>query len=405
MSDTLSTKAAAGGDQKHFEARGGALSVVVLAIIGFIAIGASLMLFTADVKRTAFSWLFAFSFYFTLGLGSLFWVLLHHATNSGWSVVVRRQMENLATMIPFIFLFIAPIIYFRHDLFKWMKVAPSADPLLDVKAAFLNEPFFLARIGFYLLLFGGLAFALRRFSINQDKDGDPRWTIRSQGITFALLLPFALTLTLAVIDWLKALDFHWFSTMWGVYLFAGSALNSMALLILVITALRANGYLEKVINIEHYHIMGKLLFAFTVFWAYIAFSQYFLIWYANIPEETTYFLKRNTSTWWYLSIFLVVGHFFAPFLFLIGRWAKKKPKMLAAAAGWTLLMHLVDLYLIVLPNYSSAKNPGIDFRLSDLVALVAIGAPLAAIFIARLSGTALYPLRDPRLAESLALKN
>ncbi|MFQ3578406.1 MAG: hypothetical protein SNJ52_05280, partial [Verrucomicrobiia bacterium] len=362
-------------------------------------------LFSIDAKRTGFSWLFAFGFYFTLGLGSLFWVMLHHATNSSWSVVVRRQMENVAALLPFIFVFSIPIILLRHDLFKWMKLSPGMDPLLDNKAAFLNEPFFLIRMGLYLVLFGGLAVVLRAFSIRQDRDGDPRWTIRSQGITFGFLLPFALILTAAVIDWFMALDFHWFSTMWGVYLFSGSALNSMALLILIITALRSKGYLERVVTIEHYHIMGKLLFAFTVFWAYIAFSQYFLIWYANIPEETVYFLRRNTSSWWYLSILLVVGHFFAPFLFLIGRWAKKSPFFLSLAAGWTLLMHLVDLYIIVLPTYSSAANPGIDFRLSDLVALVAIGAPLAAIFIARLSGPALYPLKDPRLQESLGTRN
>jgi uncharacterized membrane protein YidH (DUF202 family) len=349
--------------------------------------------------------LFAFSFYFTIAIGSLFWVLLHHATNSGWSVVVRRQVENLASLIPFLFLFFLPLYLYRFQLFKWMGIEPGVDPLLDGKRVFLNEQFFLIRLGFYLLFFGGLALTLRRFSIRQDKDGDPRWTIRSQGLTYGLMLPFALTLTLAVIDWLMALDFHWFSTMWGVYLFAGGALNSMALLIIIITILKSKGYLDQIVTVEHYHIMGKLLFAFTVFWAYIAFSQYFLIWYANIPEETTYFLRRNTSTWWYLSILLVVGHFFVPFLFLIGRWAKQSPVYLSLAAMWTLLMHMVDIYLIVLPNYASAKNPGIDFRLSDIVALIAIGAPLAAIFIARLSGRPLYPLRDPRLTESLALKN
>ena len=391
--------------ETHFEARSGALAVVSLAFVSFLALAGSAFLFSTDAKRMGFSWLFAFTFYFTIAIGSLFWVLLHHATNSGWSVVVRRQMENLASLIPFLFLFFIPLYLYRFQIFKWMGIAPGVDPLLDGNRIFLNEEFFVIRLGFYLLFFGGLALALRRFSLKQDKDGDPRWTIRSQGLTYGLMLPFALTLTLAVIDWLMALDFHWFSTMWGVYLFAGAALNSMALLIIIITVLKSRGYLQKVVSIEHYHIMGKLLFAFTVFWAYISFCQYFLIWYANIPEETTYFLRRNTSTWWYLSILLVVGHFFIPVLFLIAQWAKKSPVYLSLAAMWTLLMHMVDIYLIILPNYSSANNPGIDFRLSDIVALIAIGAPLAAIFIARLSGRPLYPVRDPRLAESLALKN
>ncbi len=388
-----------------FEARSGALAVIALVLMSLFSLGAAALLFNSDPKRTAFSWLFAFSFYFTLGLGALFWVLLHHATNSGWSVVVRRQMENIASLLPFLFFFFIPLILLREKVFKWLTIPPGVDPIVDVKRAFLNEPFFLIRIGIYLVLFGGLSWTLRAFSIRQDKDGDPRWTIRSQGITYALLLPFALTLTAAAIDYLMALNPHWFSTMWGVYIFAGAALNSMALLILIITALRSQGYLAEQINVEHYHIMGKLLFAFTVFWAYIAFSQYFLIWYSNIPEETVYFLRRNTSTWWYLSLFLVVGHFFVPFLFLIARWAKRRPTMLCIAAIWTLFMHLVDLYLVVLPNYSGPRSPGVDFKLSDIVCLLAIGAPMSALFIARLSGCALYPLRDPRLAESLALKN
>ena len=373
-------------------------------------------LFQQDARRFAFSWLFAFSFYFTLGIGSLFWVMLHHATNSGWSVVVRRQFEKLASLMPFVFVFFVPIYLLRYELFGWMNIQTSGeDPLLDVKRPFLNETFFTIRIGIYFVVFCGLAWILRRFSLKQDKDGDPRWTIRSQGLVYGLMLPFALTLTIAAIDYLMALNHHWFSTMWGVYFFAGAALNSMALLILVITAIRSAGYLSKAVSIEHYHLMGKLLFAFTVFWAYIAFSQFFLIWYANIPEETVYFLFRNVDSWFYVSLALVVGHFFVPFLGLIARFAKKNPWMLGALAAWTLLMHLLDLYLIVMPNYGArlVKSQGLDAavhaafspRLSDVVTLVTIGAALAAIYLLRLPGRPLFPTRDPRLAESVGVKN
>ncbi len=374
--------------------------------------GASWLLYQRDPQRFAFSYLFAFSVGFTLGLGSLFWVMLHHATNSSWSTVVRRQMENLASLLPWIFLLLTPVLIMRHDLYKWMTISePGVDALLDNKRAYLNEPFFFVRAAFYALLFCGLALGLRRWSLRQDKDGDPRWTIRSQGWTYGLLLPFALTLTLAVIDYLMALNHHWFSTMWGVYIFAGSALNAMAVLIVVMTALRSTGHLEGVVTLEHFHLMGKLLFAFTVFWAYIAFSQFFLIWYANIPEETVYFLFRNTDAWYYFSLALVAGHFFAPFLILILRDVKRAPVPLSLVAVWTLLMHLVDMYLVVIPNYGlkalategfeAAARAAFSPRLSDFVALVAVLAPLAAIFLFRLPGRPLFPARDPRLQESL----
>jgi hypothetical protein len=221
-------------------------------------------------------------------------------------------------------------------------------------------------------------------------------------MVFPMLPLFALSLTFGAFDWLMGLDFHWFSTMWGVYIFAGSALSSMCVLVLLVTALRSAGYLEGVVTIEHYHIMGKLMLAFTVFWAYIGFSQYMLIWYANIPEETVWFLRRNTGSWNTLNIILVVGHFFLPFVILLFQGTKKKPLLLCAVAVWILLMHMLDIYIIVLPTYHKA---GAAFHWLDLVCLLAIGATLAAIFMKRLGDTPLWPVKDPRLGNSLKLRN
>jgi len=221
-------------------------------------------------------------------------------------------------------------------------------------------------------------------------------------MVFGMIPLFALSLTFGAFDWLMGLDFHWFSTMWGVYIFAGSALSSICVLVLLITALRSAGYLEGVVSIEHYHIMGKLMLAFTVFWAYIGFSQYMLIWYANIPEETIYFLRRNTGSWNTLNIIMVIGHFFLPFVILLFQGTKKRPLLLCAVAAWILLMHMLDMYIIVLPTYHKA---GAVLHWLDLVCLLAIGATLAAVFMKRLGDTPLWPLRDPRLARSINLRN
>jgi len=189
--------------------------------------------------------------------------------------------------------------------------------------------------------------------------------------------------------------------MWGVYIFAGSAWSSMAVLILIVTGLKSKGYLG-VVNMEHYHIMGKWLLVFSIFWAYIGFSQYMLIWYANIPEETSYFLLRNTESWNFLNICLVIGHFFVPFLALLNRAIKKKPSVLMFAAIWVLLMHMLDIYIMVLPNI---HRTGVSPHILDLLCPVAIGCLLVVLFLAGLGKRSLFPNRDPRLIESLKITN
>src|SRR5207302_3679114 len=242
---------------------------------------------------------------------------------------------------------------------------------LDSKRAYLNWQFFLVRAIVFLGFFAFAALALRQFSARQDKDGNPRFTIGMREVSFISLPMFALCLTFGAFDWLMSLNYSWFSTMFGVYIFAGAAGSSMSLLVLVITALRQAGYLKDVVTVEHYHIMGKWMLAFCVFWAYIGFSQYMLIWYANIPEETQYFLARNTESWWLLSTFLVIGRFFGPFAILLLRSIKKHPHQLCWVAGWILGMQMLDMYVIILPALHGA---GVHLSIWDFVAPIGMGA-------------------------------
>lgn len=392
-------------DYKHVGGR--ILALVGAAALGFLVVFGSALYshFTNDeagVKQFAFSYLFAYFFFFTICMGGLFWTLVHHAMDAEWSVVVRRQMENIASLLVVMAVLFIPLIFVAPILWKWMQPANAHDPLLLEKAAYLNKPFFWIRAGFYFVFFGVVSYLLRSFSIAQDKDGSPRYTVLNRRVTFASAIFFAVCLTFAAIDWLMGLDYHWFSTMWGVYIFAGTALSSMCVLVLIITALRRAGYLQTVVTEEHYHIMGKLMLAFTIFWAYIGFSQYMLIWYSNIPEETIYFLRRNTESWNTLNIILVIGHFFVPFLLLLPNFGKRKPVYLCGMALWILCMHVLDMYIIVLPALHKA---GASLSLLDIFSLIAIGCTLAAVFLKRLGDAALYPVRDPRLPQSIALKN
>ncbi len=327
---------------------------------------------------------------------------MHYATDAEWTVVVRRQLENLAVLFGVLALFFIPIFLLRHHLYEWMNIPPGKEANLDSKRAYLNLSFFVLRAVVFLGFFFIASHLLRRFSVRQDKDGNPRFTIWLRKLSFISLPLFALSVTFGAYDWLLGLNYRWFSTMFGVYIFAGAAGSSMSLLVLVITALRNAGYLKNVVTKEHYHIMGKWMFAFCVFWAYIGFGQYMLIWYANIPEETQYFLTRNTESWWFLSMVLVFGRFFGPFAILLLQSIKKHPHQLCWIAGWILFMQCLDIYLVVLP---SLHGTGVHVSLWDFAALIAIGATLAFVYLRIVGKTSLFPVRDPRLVESLKLVN
>jgi hypothetical protein len=400
MSDRLHNAPTPEGE--YFESGRFAGLSVLLGVVAFVALALCGAGAAIDTTQFSFSWLFAFGFYFTLCAGCFFWTIVHYATDAEWTVVVRRQLENIAVLVAVLAIFFIPILLLRQHLYEWMNIEPGKEPNLDSKRAYLNLNFFIFRAIFFLGFFTIASQLLRRFSVRQDKDGNPQFTIRLRKVAFASLPLFALCLTFGAFDWLMSLNYRWFSTMFGVYIFAGAAGSSMALLVLVISTLQRAGYLKNVVTREHYHIMGKWMFAFCVFWAYIGFGQYMLIWYANIPEETQYYLTRNTESWWNLSMLLVVGRFFGPFAILLLQSIKKHPHRLRYVAAWILLMQMFDIYLVVLP---ALHGTGIHVSLWDFAAVIAIGATLAFVYLRIVGKTSLFPVRDPRLVESLKITN
>jgi len=383
-------------DRKHF----GILPTIFMAaaVIGILGTAICGLL---DPVQFAFSYLFAFMVFFTMCVGSLFWILVHHATDAEWSVLIRRQLENVAVLIGVLAILVIPMLLCAGMLFKWWGLPHGVDHLLDEKSAYLNIPFFLIRAAVYFVLLFSVAFLARRLSLRQDKDGHPRHTILLRRLSFVGIPILAVSLTFAAIDWLMGLDHHWFSTMWGVYIFAGSAGSAMCLIVLIISGLRAAGYMQSV-TIEHYHIMGKLMLAFCIFWAYIGFSQYMLIWYANVPEETSYFLRRNVGSWNILSTFLVVGRFFLPFPMLLLQAFKKKTTVICCIASWLLLLQMLDIYIIVMPMLHPL---GFAPNLLDGFTVLALGGILGFVFLKLMSAQPLYPLRDPHLVRSANLSN
>ena len=377
---------------------GGAMAVAGLG--GALALGLS---DAAARSQLWHSWLVGALFVLSIALGGLFFVLVHHATQAGWGVVVRRLAENSMATLPAIGLLFVPLLFGMHELFEWSHAeAVASDALLAHKTPYLNVPFFVIRTVLYFAVWSLLAIWFARLSRRQDESGDQELTRRMRKVSAPGLILFALTVTFASFDWLMSLQPHWYSTIFGVYFFSGAVMANLAVLVLVTLALLRSGVLIELITSEHIHDIAKLLFTFVVFWAYIGFSQFFLIWYGNIPEETVFFAARLTGSWRTASILLAVGHFLVPFFFLLPRTIKRNPTALTLAAIWLLFMHLLDLHWLVMPNlHVDGMAPG----LIDLAALIgSIGVFLAAFGIA-LRRQALVPVRDPRLPESLLFEN
>ena len=372
---------------------------VVFALLGTVACA---ILGPANPKQFFFSWLVSFLFFLSLALGALFFVLIQYAAQGGWGIVLRRIGETTFATLPVMAALFLPVFRPARSLRVGPPGAAEHDALLRWKAPYLNMPFFLIRAALFFGIWSFIAILYYRGSRGQDVTGDPGVSARLRRFAGPAIIVLALTQTFASVDWIMSLTPHWYSTMFGVYFFAGSFVGFIALLSVVAPAMRRAGLLDTVISPEHLHDIGKFLFAFTAFWTYIAFSQFFLMWYANLPEETTWYQARMEGSWMTVSLFLMAGHFVAPFFYLMGRAVKRKGATLASGGAWLLAMHFVDLYWQVMPTL---HPEGLSPSLLDVAALVAVGGCFVAAASWLMRRQALVPLRDPRLAESLAFEN
>jgi hypothetical protein len=371
---------------------------------------------TSPATHWQFSYLTAFFYWLTIVLGGMIFLLIQHVFRAGWSVVVRRPAEAVVSCVPIMALLSLPILipivmgdstlYLWTDQ-DWVDADAAHMPAKQVVFAnFLNTKFFLVRVAVYF----GLWFLLSRLLVGasnaQDSDGDIKHTRKLEMRAAPGILAFALTLTFAGFDLLMSLDPHWFSTIWGVYLFAGSMTSFMSLLALLTMWIQSKGGL-KFVNQEHYHDIGKLMFGFVVFFGYIGFSQFLLIWYANIPEETIFYLHRLEGNWSYFSVLLLFGHFIIPFLGLLSRHVKRHKPSLMFWAFWLLVVHFVDMYWIVMPTLSERLGhpESLNFHPIDLLVVLGLGGIVIGSAIKAAASRNIVPVRDPRLPESLALEN
>jgi hypothetical protein len=353
------------------------------------------------------AYLVSFCFYLSLSLGALFFVALQHASRAGWSVGVRRVAEVLATNTLLMAILFLPILVAAvlgsSALYTWLDPGVMLeDHLLAGKSKYLNIWFFLARAVAFFGVWIALVWYFWRRSLEQDESGDANLTLRMERVSYPALILFAVTITFAAFDWIMTLTPHWYSTIFGVYYFAGAVVGFLAAVILLLVGLQKAGRLTSSVTVEHYHELGKLLFAFTIFWGYIAFSQYLLIWYANIPEETTWYLPRQQNSWIAVSLILLFGHLLIPFVGLISRGAKRRPATLAFWAAWLLVMHWLDVHYLIMPN---VEITGLPVGPMDVLCALGLGLVYAAGILVVAGNRPLTPTRDPRLGESLGFEN
>ncbi len=387
-------------DVQKFQGGGGWMTKA--GALGVVGLGASLAGIAMDTQKALFSYLVAFSYWAGIAFASLILLMIFHAFRAKWMVVIRRPLEVMAaTVVLFVLLFI-PIVMGMSHLYSW--VSPAADmgaealKLLAHKKPYLNVPFFVVRTGIYFLVAIFLSHRLFGWSTRQDESGDVQLTVRQRSLGAGGLPFIALVISFAAFDWLMSLNPLWFSTIFGVYYFAGSILSTIAILIILTNKARGKDLFGDHVSVEHVHNLGKLLFAFVCFWGYIAVSQLLLIWIANLPEEIPFYVVRFRGPWVPVGIFLIFGHFFIPFGALLSRNLKRTPKRLAVVAGWLLFVHFVDLYWLVMPTLSPDAPL---FHWTLVTSFFGVGGLSVAFAIWRMRGHFTLPVKDPFLAVSL----
>lgn len=357
-------------------------------------------------QQFAYSYLLAFMFFLSLCLGGLFLTIIHHLFDANWSVPVRRINEHLGFLLPVMGVLFIPIAIFAPtEIYQWMKNDPHLDHALHAK-----QPIF-TKAGFYAIAIGlfaiwtWLSYSLRKWSLVQDTAGkDDALRVlctRKLRVHSAYgIYVFAITLTLGAIMWMKALEHQWFSTMYGVYYFAASVWTTLATLYVIAIVLKKTGPLAAVVKTRQIHDIGVLWLAFTVFYAYIHFSQYFLIYNANIPEETFYYVKREAGSWWQICMILVFGHFVFPFVSLLRIDAKLNLSVMIPLAAWAWIMHFCDMSFNIMPLI---HKDGFVMHWLDLACMAFIGGVLTMVFIKYFNAHKPYPVNDPRLGEALGV--
>jgi hypothetical protein len=371
---------------------------MTLLVVGIIL---GVAAFFVDHTRAVYNYLIAFTFMISIGVGALFLIALEYIVGADWSVPIRRVVEFFAAIIPLLALLVIPLLLNVGELFHWShSEAVAEDKILAAKAPYLNVTFFIIRVFVLIGLWSLFYFFFIRNSKKQDTTKDQKLTTINIRLSAIFIPIFAFTITISAVDWLMSIEPHWFSTIIGVYFFAGTVIAALAAVTIATVLLKEHGYLHPSMTNDHLYSLGALLFAFVNFWGYIAFSQYMLIWYADLPEETFWFMQKWEGSWAIFSIGLIIIKFLVPYIVLVSQPSKMDPKKLKFISVWLLFAHFYDLFWFVMPEMEELSG-GYSFSWIDLVFPIAAVGLIILVFNIKAKKENLIPIGDPKLQRGL----
>ncbi len=376
--------------------RGQAALVVGVVGLAFCALG-----WFVSPRSFFIGYLFAELVFLGIALGCMAFLMIHFLTGGKWGWPVRRFFEAAAGTLPLIALLFVPLCFGLHYLYPWAVPAQvAADRVLQHKQGYLNPPFFIVRAAIVFAVWIWLAHLLNKWSREQDLTRDLRPLLRLRKLSGPGLVIYPLTVTVAFVDWVMSLEPDWYSTIFPILVCIGQMLSGLAFVILLLRWLGPRTALSQIIGKENFHHLGSLLLAFTMLWAYMAFSQLLIIWSGNLPHEISWYLHRIAGGWRWVVVFLVLFHFFGPFFLLLSRLNKRSRSTLSAIAAVMLIAHVVDVWWMIVPTF---YPQGLHFHWLDLAAFLGIGGVWFAFFLRQLERKPLLPVNDPRFAVTSSL--
>jgi hypothetical protein len=360
------------------------IAATLLAITGFIL----------DREQFLRSYLFGYLYWLGMAVGCLAILLMHHTVGGKWGMMIRRMCEAGARTLPYMIILLIPILLNLPVLYPWARPEAAHDANLLAKSAYLNVPGVLVRTVFYFIIWALYAYLLSKWSAEQDRTGEERYTNKMRRVSAAGLVVFTYVTTFAFFDWIMSLEPHWFSTIYGAMFLIGQMLESFAFMILLVFVLSRMPPIKDYLTAQHLHDLGNMMFAWMVLWAYLSFSQFLIIWAGNLPDEIPWYLRRLKGGWGWVALTIVIFNFFTPFALLLLRKVKRDASRLFKVCALLIIIRLVDDYWIIKPAF---YNEELKITWTDFVTPLAVGGVWLSVFFWQLKSRPLLPLRDPRL--------
>jgi hypothetical protein len=355
----------------------------------------------AGLEHFLRAYLVGFWLWFGAGAGCLLVLMTQYLTGGAWGAVIRRPLEAGAKTLYVMCFFFLPLLIFREHIYWWTTPAGLADKVIHAKSLYLNVPFLWVRWVVYSAFLCFFTYRLTSWSKLEDETRSTTISAKLEALSAPGVLIFFILMTFCAVDYLMTLEPYWYSTVYGFMIVIGWALTTLAIMIAALTILGRYEPMRDVLTSKHYHDLGKLLFAMVMMWAYLNFSQLLITWSGNLPSEIVWYIKRWNGGWGWVALILLLGHFVLPFLLLLSQGLKRNPKLIGAVAIYIIVVHAVDVFSLVEPNFANVKDPHFYFSWLDFVAPVGFGGLWLAMFFRNLPGMPLLPLGAPDLKKAL----